>query len=261
MDLAKQLGGTIINCDSKQIYKDLRIITARPTKQDEATVPHKLYGCIDGSINFTTADWIKLAVKEIKQAKQPILVGGTGLYITSLIEGLSPIPPIDSSIRHKLEAMDINELNNELKIVDNAAYITAANNPVRIIRAMEVYKGTGKTMSHWQSQPRNKFFELDNFKLLELLPDRQQNYKNAEQRWDVMLQMGIIDEVKTLMAKNYPSHLPIMRAHGVPELIKYINGDISLEEASIKAKQNTRNYIKRQHTWFKNQFRYKKERV
>ncbi|MCP4393693.1 MAG: tRNA (adenosine(37)-N6)-dimethylallyltransferase MiaA [Alphaproteobacteria bacterium] len=260
--LAKELNGVIINADSMQIYKELSIITARPSPKDGATVPHTLYGAISGFEECDAAKWCGLAASEMKRTwnngKLPIITGGTGMYIKSLTDGLSPIPDIDETIRTETRALadeiGAAALHEQLHQHDKAtADRLKPNDAQRICRAWEVLKSTGKPMSYWRSQPNTPVISA-NFFTIVLAPDRNILYQRCNNRFEKMLKEdGAIEEIKNLISLNIPKTNTIMKALGVPEVIDYLNGNINIDEAISKASQTTRNYAKRQLTWLRNQ--------
>jgi tRNA dimethylallyltransferase len=259
VDLALKLRGEIINADSLQVYKENPIISAQPTVEEQKDIAHHLFGYVSGDEEYNVARWIKDAIEVINKSKStPIIVGGTGLYIKHLIFGLSNIP--DISFKTKEEAKELLEkIGNEnfyatLKNVDpiSAAKISP-NNIKKMLRSYEVYKETGKAHSSWESTP---YFPLERFKLVILEPDREMIYPKCNQRFLEMLENGVLEEVENLKNQNYNPLMGIMKSHGVPELVKYLNGEYSLTEAIDKSQQVTRNYAKRQLTWNKHQYNH-----
>ncbi|WCR53508.1 MAG: tRNA dimethylallyltransferase [Wolbachia endosymbiont of Ctenocephalides orientis wCori] len=253
----------IINCDSKQIYKEIPIITAQPGKQEKF---HKLYGYVSAEESYSVGLWSKDLEKEVNNTLEnlrvPLITGGSGLYISSLIKGLSAMPQISQEIRK-----NVNELNKNLSkeefyqlVLNKDSKIQGKifiNDSHRLSRALEVVLETGKSIFVWQEENRHPplFSEL---KMYTILPKREDIYKRINSRFVSMVENGVIDEVKKLFSMNLPPHLPAMKAHGVPEIIKYLNGEITLKEAIDVAQINTRHYAKRQYTWFKNQFPHSK---
>ncbi len=257
---ASENNGVIINADSMQIYENLSIITARPTLKDMNLIPHKLYGVLPGTEVCSAARWLQMVANEFSMLKDtdktPIVVGGTGLYIKALLEGLSPIPDIPPEIRD--EARNIAKEEGEQKLrAMIAAYdpITAEkfNDKHRLIRAWEVFKATGKPHSYWKKQKNIKLVEA-NWEKIFINPERKDLYAKCDARFLKMLDDGAVDEVKALLKINLNPDLPITKALGVPEITAFIKGQISYETMIAKAQQATRNYAKRQITWFKHQF-------
>lgn len=259
LNLAEKLGGTIINADSMQVYHDLQILTARPDLA-KMPIPHKLYGFLNGIETCSAGIWAKLAAKEIancfNENKLPIIVGGTGLYIESLTKGLSPIPETDYLIKEKYRKnnQDTAALYELLKQKDfETAQKLRSNDKQRIVRALEVFESTGKSLLLWQKEPLQKPINAQ-FVNIFINPERSLLHQNINYRFDEMLKIGAIDEVKTLLEKKYPLSTPIMKALGVKEITAYLRQEMSIEDASAKAKAATRQYAKRQVTWFKNRF-------
>ena len=258
--LAKKLNGVVINSDSMQVYKNLKILTARPSSSETKKIPHYLYGYIDGKERYNVEKWCNDAVNIIHQTHRnnltPILVGGTGLYIDTLINGLIDIPNVSENIKNESEKI-IKEfgkdfLISQIKNFDpNSLKEVNNNDTVRLRRIWEVYEATGKKLSEWRLSDNKKFLENFNYKIFLFLPDRKKNYDIVNSRFISMIDKGAVEEVKKLLTLNLNSSLPIMRAHGVPEIAKYLANEISLEECINKGQQVTRNYVKRQHTWWK----------
>ncbi len=259
--LAKALDGEIINADSLQIYSEIPIISAQPTSLEKQNIPHHLFGYIKGDEDYTVARWIEDASACINNSKkQPILVGGTGFYLKHLIFGLSPIPDIPDEVRIQarqlLDEVGLVEFYHILKQIDpEAAARIDHNNAQRALRAYEVIKATGKSIRYWQGQ-NISCFPLSSFKLIILAPDREELYKNCNQRFLDMLDLGALEEVKQLLEKGYPPLSSVLKSHGTPELTKYLAGEWSLQQAIEKSQQVVRNYAKRQTTWFKHQFNH-----
>ncbi len=263
MDVAQKQNAVILNADSMQIYRDLRIITARPTEEDEARVPHKLYGILDGANHCTAALWVELVSKEIKNCiacgKLPILVGGTGMYLKSLIDGMAQIPEINPKIRTKLRERVAEEGSIPLHTwLQNIDPVTAAklkpNDAQRILRAAEVFAHTGTPLSTWLAMPPTRAFPDARFHVQGVVRDRAQQYARINARFDMMMEDNALDEIRALHARKLSNELPIMRTLGVPELIGYLKGEMTLKNAIAKGQQKTRNYAKRQGTWLRHQF-------
>ncbi len=262
LDIAEKYPSTIINADSQQVYKELSIISARPIADDEARCPHKLFGILSASEVCSAGRWLELAKIEIEQSlaggRIPLLVGGTGLYLKALTEGLSPIPEVDPDIRHKSRALwdgaDEGEFIAKLAEIDpiSAASI-APTDSQRLIRAYEVSLSTGRPFSDWRNEPKKAVFPHMDFATIQLLPERDTLYAAINARFDKMVNSGALDEVKNLLKLGLDSDLPAMKALGVPELAAHIRGELSIEEAMEKAKTASRNYAKRQLTWARHQ--------
>ncbi|MDR1025981.1 MAG: tRNA (adenosine(37)-N6)-dimethylallyltransferase MiaA [Lactobacillus sp.] len=260
VDLAVKLGGVVINADSMQIYVDTPIIAAAPKEEDLVKVPHYLYGVFPASKNGSVVDWLELAIAQIKRAwsdkKVPIIVGGTGFYIDALVYGLTPIPETGDAVRRQVSVFmnekGVNAMHDELKDFDPVSYATIkANDTTRVRRAWEVYLDTGTTMSEWQSRPKVRQLDAD-FLVIKLLPPTKELDERCYVRFDKMIEQGGLDEVKKLYSKKLDENLPAMKALGVPELMSYLKGERSLEEAADLAKLHSRQYAKRQKTWFRN---------
>jgi tRNA dimethylallyltransferase len=261
-ELAERIGGLIVNTDSMQVYRDLRILTARPTEAEEAAVPHRLYGHIDAGINYSAGAWVADAAKVIGQARAlsrvPIFVGGTGLYFKALTRGLSAVPAIASeireSIRARLERDGVEALHAELARRDVAsAERVRPRDRTRIARALEVMEATGRSLTDWHREGLPPLLPPGSFSALFINPEREALYARIETRFDAMLKQGALEEVTRLAARNLDPLLPAMKAHGVPPMIRHLKGEITLVEAAMIARADTRHYAKRQFTWFRHQ--------
>ncbi|MFV3127747.1 tRNA (adenosine(37)-N6)-dimethylallyltransferase MiaA [Niveispirillum sp. KHB5.9] len=260
--LAKRANGVVINADSMQVYADLHIVTARPSAADEAQALHTLYGVVPASTRMSAARWRELALAEIDAAhaagRLPIVVGGTGLYLRSLMQGLSDIPEIPAGTRQA--AMDLQAeigspaLHARLAEIDP---VTAARlhptDSQRLIRAWEVIQATGRSISDWQSAPPTDAPTHLSFTTLVVEPPRPRLYAQCDRRFLLMLEQGAEQEVAALMAQGLDPALPAMKALGVPEIASMLSGTLDRNAATEKAQQLTRNYAKRQLTWFRNQ--------
>ena len=262
LTLAEKLGGTIINADSMQVYRDLRVITARPTPEQEARVPHLLYGEVDAAENYSVGRWYADArtaiARTLAEGRMPILVGGTGLYFKVLTHGLAAIPPIPATIRDavrtRLETEGPLQLHGELTRRDPAsgARIKPQDRP-RIARALEVIEATGRAMSDWHHQGMPALLDPTQAAKVFLVVAREELYRRIDARFTAMLAAGALAEVAALDARGLDPLLPAMKAHGVPWLRRHLHGEISLEEAVAGGQRDTRQYAKRQHTWFRHQ--------
>lgn len=262
LELALATGGVIINADSMQVYRDLRIITARPTADEEARVPHRLYGHVDAAINFSAGHWVTDATRllaEVRaQDRLPIFVGGSGLYFKALTRGLSAVPPIPAEIREhvraRLERNGVEALHAELAKRDpETAARLKPRDRTRIARALEVVEATGRSLADWHRDGLPPLLPRGQFSALFLDPDRDRLYAGIDARFDAMLKAGALEEVAMLAARRLDPLLPAMKAHGVPALIRHLNGEITLEEAAVIGRADTRHYAKRQFTWFRHQ--------
>jgi tRNA dimethylallyltransferase len=259
--LAERLGGEIVNADSMQVYRDFRILTARPTEAEEARAPHHLYGYADAGELYSTGRWLTDALAAINEigarGKTPIVVGGTGLYFKALTEGLADIPAADPNVRAALRARADREgpaaLHTELAARDP---VTAArierNDAPRILRALEVLETTGESITTLQAQTQPAL-RRDQWAGIALIPDREALYPVINARYDAMLGTGALDEVRAFAARNLDPTLPAMKAHGAPALMAHLEGDMPLAAAAEIGKRDTRRYAKRQFTWIANQ--------
>ena len=259
IDLAKKINGVVINSDSMQVYKNLEILTARPNKKEMKNIDHYLYGYVNCMERYNVEKWCNDAAEIIHKTFQrnltPILVGGTGLYVNTLINGLIDIPPIQESIKNEsgkiIKEFGKDFLTTQIQKFDPASLKEVnSNDTVRLRRIWEVYESTGKKFSEWKLNKNKKFIENYDFKIFLFLPNREKNYQIVNSRFIKMINSGAIEEVTKLLDLNLNDSLPIMRAHGVPEIIKFLRNEISLEECIRRGQQVTRNYVKRQHTWW-----------
>ncbi len=256
--LAEASGGVIINADASQLYRDLAVLSARPSSDEESRAPHRLFGIRDGASPCSAAEWAALAKSEIAAAQHagrlPILVGGTGLYIRTLIDGIAPVPPIDPDIRAEVRAMPVSETHPALALVDpEAAARLRPTDTTRVARALEVVRATGIPLAEWQQRKEGGLGA--NFQILPaiLLPPRDWLHARANDRFLVMLDQGAIAEVDSLVARNLDPALPVMRAIGVREIAAWRAGAIDRETMIAMAAAATRQYAKRQYTWFRHQ--------
>ncbi len=260
LGLAERFGATIVNADSMQVYRDLRILTARPTPEEERRAPHRLFGAIDGAVNFSAGRWA-LAAGEILAdiGDRPVIfVGGTGLYFRALTEGLSDIPPVPEAVRAdvrtKAEGRAAPELHDELQARDpeSAARLNPSDRQ-RILRALEVMAATGRPLVSFLGARAPPTLKPGEWAGLYLAPDRAELGRRIDARFDTMLAQGALEEVAALMQRRLDPTLPVMRAHGVPHLIAYLEGRMTLDEAASRSKLDTRHYAKRQFTWARHQ--------
>jgi tRNA dimethylallyltransferase len=266
-DLALQLAQTlrecgrtavIINADSAQVYSDLAVLSARSSRGEMAGIEHRLFGTWDGSSACSAADWAAAARDAIGQAHHgqavPILVGGTGLYLRTLLDGIAPVPPIDPAIRNSVRALPLAEMFAALGREDPARAATLAPaDAARIARALEVVRSTGRPLADWQQARSGGIRDQIALHAAVLLPERTWLYQRCDQRFAWMLEHGAIAEVETLLSRSLDPALPVMRAIGVGEVASYLQGTCTLEEARTRGAQATRNYAKRQYTWFRRQ--------
>ena len=256
--LAERTGGAIVNADSAQIYRDLPILSAAPSAEDRARAEHLLYGVLDGAQPCSAADWAGMAKAEIEHlhgaGRLPILVGGTGLYLRTLLDGIAPIPAIDPEIRAKIRGNAVGENLAELMPLDPVA-ATSLNpgDTTRIARALEVVRSTGRTLAAWQNKREGGIGDLIELKPLLLLPPRTWLSARCDRRFAGMVEHGALREVEALLARKLDPALPVMRAIGVRELSAYRLSELTLDQAMVAGQQATRRYSKRQYTWFSNQ--------
>jgi tRNA dimethylallyltransferase len=256
--LAEKRGGMIINADSMQVYRDLRIITARPTSEEEARAPHRLFGHVDAAEHYSVGRWCADAAAAQREGRTAIIVGGTGLYFNALVRGLALVPPVPAAIRDTVRARLIVEgapaLHAELKERDPAAAAKLRpGDRARVTRALEVVLATGRSLLDWQDAGNPAIVDLNLAAKVFLHPDREVLFCRIDARFDGMMDAGALDEVRALAARNLDPSLPAMKAHGVPWLVRYLRGEIALADAVSEAKRDTRRYTKRQGTWFRNQ--------
>ncbi|MCP8937210.1 tRNA (adenosine(37)-N6)-dimethylallyltransferase MiaA [Alsobacter sp. SYSU M60028] len=260
--LAQELGGAVVNADSMQVYRDLRIITARPTEEEEAQAPHRLFGYADAAENLSVARWLeaaRAAVAEVEgRGLLPIVTGGTGLYFRALTEGLSNIPPVPADLRERLralaETLPAEELHARLAERDpaTAATLKPADRQ-RTLRALEVFEASGRPLLSFHGEREGAVLEADSCLRAFLAPDRDDLYARIDRRFDAMISLGALEEVRRLAQRELSPALPAMRAHGVPWLTRALRDEMTLGEAIERAKLDTRHYAKRQFTWFRHQ--------
>ncbi len=266
LGLAKKLNGVVINCDSMQIYDGLHVLTAQPTEQDKREVPHVLYGILQPAEPCSAGIWQALATHEIKTAiengQTPIICGGNGMYIKTLMEGLSPIPETPPEIRERANArqeeIGTAAMHEELKKRDpESAARFHPEHTARIVRAWEVFEATGKKLSDWQKESKNAPPENWNFEIHKIIPEREELYRRCDMRFNRMLDNGALEEVEDFSARLDSGEIPapplLAKALGFAHLRAFLAGKISLEQATTLAQTETRQYAKRQVTWFKNQ--------
>jgi tRNA dimethylallyltransferase len=262
--LAEEVGGTVINADSMQVYRELRVLTARPTPEEEARVPHALYGFASGAVAYSAGRYAVDAAGAIAEARGcgrlPIVVGGTGLYFQALLEGLAAVPPIDAGVRARWRAAAAARPAPELHaLLAERDPVMAARlmptDPQRIVRALEVLESTGRSLSEWQRRGGAPVLEEAACERLLVLPDRAAIDAAIEARFDAMLAAGALAEVEGLLRLGLSWELPVIRALGVAQLAAHLAGRIDLATAAAAAKTETRQYAKRQATWFRSKMR------
>ena len=259
--LAHRLGGTIVNADSQQLYGDLRVLTARPSPEDEAVAPHRLYGVLPAHEAGSAERWRQMALAEIQAARAlgsiPILVGGTGLYLRALVQGLAAVPDIPAAVREEGRELHRRiggpEFRDLLAGLDpEAADRLAPGDSQRLVRAWEVVTATGRTLGEWQRATAAPA-DAPRVAAILVMPARRALQPVLAKRFRAMVAGGALDEVRRLLALGLPDDLPIMKAVGVPELAAHLAGRTSLEEAMAAGIRSTEQYAKRQLTWFRHQ--------
>jgi tRNA dimethylallyltransferase len=262
ISLARLGSGEIINADASQVYRDLRILSARPTAEEEQTVPHHLFGFMDGAQACSTGLWRDHAVRTLEAVHQrhklPIIVGGTGLYLRTLLHGIADVPEIPPAVRTEVRNLTPAALRTALEAEDpeSAARLNPADRQ-RQARALEVIRGTGKPLLFWQQQMQGGLLhrpDIGPILQLVLLPDRAALYDRCDARFAAMMAAGAMDEVAALQARHMAPDLPVMKAVGVPELLAHLSGAMSRADSITAATLATRHYAKRQYTWMRNQF-------
>lgn len=258
--MAAAIGGTIINGDSLQIYRDLRILTARPGEAAEARVPHRLYGFLDAAERGSAARWRSLALDEIARATRagriPLLVGGTGLYLRAVTEGLAPVPEIPAEVRQEAirthrELGGVAFRDRLAELDPEAARRLSSGDSQRLVRAYEVVRATGLTIGTWHRQAQSA--AAYRFGTILLMPPRDRLYATCNARFLRMIDAGALAEAEAIAARRLDPALPAMKAVGLPELLSYLSGDVPLDTAIAAAQRSTRRYAKRQMTWFRHQ--------
>jgi len=262
IEIARRTGGTVVDADSMQVYADLRILTARPSEAEEAMVPHRLYGHVDGAVNYSAmryAEDLAVLLDDLRaRGSLPILVGGTGLYFKAVTEGFSAMPAVPESVRTAFRAhadgLDTAALHAELAACDPLmAERLRPTDRMRIMRALEIFRATGGSLASFQGERQPGPLGEGGLLRLFVHPEREVVREQIDRRFETMIEAGALDEVARLKARALDPLLPIMRAHGVPGLIAHLDGEITLEEAIRRGQADTRAYAKRQVTWFRHQ--------
>lgn len=261
LTLARETGGVIVNADSMQLYRDLRILTARPSEAEEAAAEHRLYGVADAADGWSVGRWLRGAtgvLRDLREEGRPaILVGGTGLYFHALTRGLADVPPVETEVRDQAAARLRDEgeeaFRRALRQVDpRAERRIEQGDRQRLVRAFSVYAATGRALSDWQDDTR-PLLAAGEYEAIVVEPDRTTLYARCDSRLDAMIADGVLDEVAALAARGLDPTLPAMKATGLRQLMGHVSGERSLQDALEAAKQETRRYAKRQLTWFRNQ--------
>jgi tRNA dimethylallyltransferase len=256
--LAQQINAVIVNADSAQVYRELGVVSAAPSGDELRSAEHRLYGVRDGALPCSAADWASMAKREIADihasGRTPILVGGTGLYLRILLDGIAPVPPIDPEVRARVREASTEQNRAKLQELDpEAAQRLRPADTARISRALEVILSTGRTLADWQKHREGGIGEAVELHPLILLPPRKWLYARCDERFAHMVDKGAVSEVEALLARRLDPNLPVMRAIGVPELSGYVLGHATLDQAITAGQQATRRYAKRQYTWFAHQ--------
>ncbi len=260
LDLAMRYNGVVINADAMQVYQDISIITAAPSKEDKQKAEHLLYGIFPPEKQGSVTEWLDLAVIAIKQVlaqgKLPIITGGTGFYIESLIKGVSPIPETKDEVKAEVAQIMQKGVSGAWeylqKIDAEGAQMVNPGDNTRVRRALEIKIDTGTSIAEWFAKPLIRKLADTNFSKITLLPKLKVLEQRCAVRFEQMVKIGAIDEVRALLARNIPDNFPAMKAIGVPELKEYLKGHITLDEAVKSAVLHSRQYAKRQLTWFRN---------
>ncbi|MCO5130946.1 MAG: tRNA (adenosine(37)-N6)-dimethylallyltransferase MiaA [Xanthobacteraceae bacterium] len=262
LDLAQRCGGVVINTDSMQVYRDLRVITARPTPAEEARAPHRLYGHVDAAVNYSAGMWVSDAARVLAEARAerrlPIFTGGSGLYFKALTRGLSAVPAVPpevrDAVRARLDRDGPEVLHDELRRRDPAAATRLKpRDRSRVARALEVIEATGRALTDWHRDALPPLLPPEQTTAVFLAPERDALYARIDARFTTMLDSGALEEVRRLSARRLDPLLPAMKAHGVPALIRHLAGELPLEQAAAIGRLDTRRYAKRQFTWFRHQ--------
>jgi tRNA dimethylallyltransferase len=260
--LAKRLGGAVVNADSMQVYRDLRILTARPTPEEEAQAPHLLFGHVDAGVNYSVGRYLADLAATLRELKArgvtPVIAGGTGMYFKAALYGLSDIPAVPEEVRAQMregaQGRSPRELHAELAAKDpETAARLRPTDPQRILRALEIFAATGKPLASFHGTRAAPLLDAAQCPAFFLAPDRETLYARIDARFDKMMESGALDEAARLRERRLDPALPAMRAHGVPGLIAYLDGRASLDEAIMRGKLDTRHYAKRQFTFARRQ--------
>jgi len=262
LEVAARTNGVVINADSMQVYRDLRVITARPTDAEMNRAPHRLYGHIGAEEVYSAGRWLREAEAEIASArsngKLAIVIGGTGLYFSVLLQGLSAVPEVPSEVRQQVRDLGDKTDNEALHAMlaardPRTASALRVSDRQRVLRALEVVEATGRGLAEWREEPGVPVLNAGDYQAIFLETEREALGRRIDARFDSMLAQGALDEVKALQARQLDPRMPALKAHGVPALIRYMNGEMTREEAAAEGKRDTRQYSKRQETWFRNQ--------
>ena len=260
--LAKKLDGVVVNADSMQVYQPLRVLTARPSMEEEAEVPHALFGHVGAGQPYSVAHWLADATAALyrimARGQLPIVTGGTGMYFRAMTQGLSDIPAVPEAVRARIRALEaeigVTALHARLQACDpETASSLNPTDPQRVIRAMEVFEATGRSIRSFQGPRHGAVVDPARSLAVFLEPDRDVLRARIDARFEQMMRQGALEEVEALARLGLDPALPVMRAHGVPGLMAALRGELSMDQAIDKGKADTRRYAKRQHTWFRHQ--------
>lgn len=262
IEIARALDGVVVNADSMQVYRDLHVITARPTKLEQGEVPHLLFGCVDAAVNYSVGRWLDDARAVLARLREdgrtPVLVGGTGMYFKMLTQGISDIPAVPDEVRERVranaEGMPPADLHARLAARDPlTAGRLRPTDPQRILRALEVLEATGQPLAAFQGRRQSPILPPGSWRGVFLAPARDELYRRIDARFEQMMETGAVAEVEALAARNLDPALPAMRAHGVPGLLAWLRGEASRDEAVARGQADTRHYSKRQFTFARHQ--------
>lgn len=263
LEIAKSVGGEIINADALQVYADLQILSARPTDDEMDGIPHHLFGHLAGHVRYSTGQWLRevqpIILDCLARDVVPVLTGGTGLYFKALIEGIAEVPSVSDQAMSKAQSIlaedGIAALRMEAERVDAvAAARVLGNDPQRLLRIVSVFNETAKALSDWQANTRPIIPKRFCCRAI-ILPERQSLYDRINNRFEHMIENGGLEEAKSIFAKNYDPSLPMMKAIGLQQFFPYLQGEVELAESVELAKRDTRRFAKRQYTWFRGQAR------
>ncbi len=262
LDIAERVGGAVVNADSMQVYRDFRILTARPAPQEESRAPHLLFGHVDASVNYSVGRWLADFAATLAdldaRGLTPVVVGGTGMYFKAALQGLSNIPAVPDAVRLAVRAAaqgkTPQQLYAELAACDpQTAIRLRPTDPQRLLRALEVFAATGKPLVAYQGPRNPPLLDASACRRVFLAPERIALYARIDQRYEKMIVDGALDEVEALRARRLDPTLPAMRAHGAPHLMEFLNGEISLSAAIARGQSDTRRYARRQFTFARHQ--------
>jgi tRNA dimethylallyltransferase len=264
IEIAEHVGGAVVNADSMQVYRDFRILTARPAPQDEARAPHYLFGHVDAAVNYSVGRWLADFAATLAELDAhglvPVVVGGTGMYFKAAVHGLSSIPPVPDAVREAVRAAAMGKTPQQLHAELSACDPQTANrlrptDPQRILRALEVFGATGKPLAVYQASREPPLLDISACRCVFLAPPRAALYARIDQRYENMIAAGALDEVEALRGRGLDPALPAMRAHGAPHLMAFLNGETCLAEAIERGKSDTRHYARRQFTFARHQLK------